>query len=210
MDSAELEQAIREGVKMSFVAEPIFWGGLLSQNSTMLVGKANPVAVWVSLQDGVVKGIPHPRSRVLIRSTQVKNQSEFRERKAAKWQFPVDKIVSEIVHRIQLEFLSKSSTSDRQQKVITSRQDARRLAAHFDLTFPRNASVRESVAALDDGPFSVAIKTSREGDLRLEFEGLTGSEAQQLLTEAKRLKLLPAFKRSSDEDTKTAWDHLTA
>lgn len=202
MDSTDLDVKILEGVKLSFVAELIAWDGLLSQNSLMLVGKGNPVGVWVSLQDGVVKGIPHPRSRILIRSTQVRFQSEFRERKAGKWMFPVDKIVSEIVHRIQLEFLSKTSTSDRQRKVITSRQDARRLAAHFDLTFPRASSVT------DDGPFSVAIKTSRDGDLRLEFEGLTGSEAQQLLTEAKRLKLLPAFKRFSSVGTKTAWDHL--
>ena len=202
MDFEDLEAEIREGVKMSFVTEPIAWDGVLAQSSWMLVGQNNPVGVWVSLQDGVVKGIPHPRSRIVIRSTQVKRQSEFRERKAGKWTFPVDKIVSEIVHRIQLEFLSKTSTSDRQRKVIISRQDARRLASHFDLTAPRTP------AAPPEGPFSVAIKTSREGDLRLEFEGLTGSEAQQLLTEAKRLKLLPAFKRPSGA-TKTAWDHLT-
>ena len=202
MDSAVLEAKIREGVKMSFVVEPIAWGGLLSQDSWMLIGKGNPVGVWVSLQDGVVKGIPHPRSRVVIRSAQVKKQTEFRERKAGKWVFPVDKIVSEITHRIQLEFLSKTSTSDRQRKVIISRQDARRLAAHFDLTSPR------AMPTPSEGPFSVAIKTGREGDLRLEFEGLTGSEAQQLLTEAKRLKLLPMFKRPCNPGTKTVWDHL--
>jgi len=191
----ELDKQVFEGVKTSFVAETIHWKGLLHQDSWMLIRDS---MVFVSLQDGREQGVRKPLSRIVVRSRQVKRQSEFRRR--ADGSFNMDNVVSEVTRRFHLEMLGQGS--EKQRKILQARQDAKRLAGHYNLTYPRPMGTEVL------GPVSVAAKVSKEtpGMLRLEFDSLRAKEAQQLLMAAKELRLLPRYKRAS-EGNRTHWDH---
>jgi len=191
-----LEREIQNGVLLSFVAEKIVWAGLLSQNSTMQVGSES---VWVSIQDSHTSGLRIPHSRVVVRSSQVKRQSEFRRAKGGG--FNVDKIVNEIVYRLHLEQLKTATGGERRRKNLQAQQECRRLTGHYNLTRPLGAEV--------EGATHVAVKVSKRepGSLQRDFDKLTVKEAQNLLEAARQLGLLPHSRRASD-GCKSVWDHL--
>lgn len=195
---ADLDKQVFEGVKTSFVAETVRWQGLLHQDSWMVIRDS---MVFVSIQDGREKGLRKPLCRIVVKSRQVKRQSEFRRR--ADGSFNIANVVSEVTRRFHLEMLGQTSGSDKQRKILQARQDAKRLAGHYNLSYPRPMGTEVL------GPVSVAAKVSKEtpGTLRLEFDSLRAKEAQQLLMAAKKLKLLPGAKRPS-EGCRTAWEHL--
>lgn len=189
----KLENELLQGIRRSFIAEPIEWEGLIGQNSNLTVGQDT---IWLSLQD-IKSNKPVRRHRIILRSKQVTRQKAFMETRSG-W-FSVERAVEDAVWRLQLERAHREERSSEQRLFLEAKNDARRLRGAFSL----------SKSPRQDKELAVRIKGSRmsDGTLHLEFDGLPAADAQELLTVARQLKLLPTSKRPK-AGKRTMWDHL--